>query len=173
LSASPEAPHAEQPLGNPPQLAVIEMHCMSALQPAVALHVFTALVQSPHLEGLQVQRSKGAASTGGGAASCGVAVVDEVEVDVPRVDVVPAGVLVDVVPPPGVVLAPVDVLVLLADVNWPLDDDGGLLATVVAVELVAPNVAVLAGSPPSAAHAAKPMASPSPPHRTAPVRFIA
>lgn len=89
---------------------------MSALQPAVALHVFTALVQSPHFEGLQVHRSKGAASGGGGDASIGVAVVDEVEVDAPGVDVVPAGALVDVAPPPGV-LVPIDVLVLLADVN--------------------------------------------------------
>jgi hypothetical protein len=148
---------------------------MSALQPAVALHVLTALVQSPHLDGLQVQRSKGDASTGGTDASCGVVVVDDVEadvVDVRGVDVVPTGVLVDRVPPPGVV-APVVVVVLVRkDVDPPFDDDG-LPVTVEAAELVAPGEPTLAGSPPSAAQDVTPRRSPSAPHHAVPVRIMA
>jgi hypothetical protein len=152
LIALPEAGQAVQLLGNPPQLAV-ETHCMSALQPAVALHVATALEQSLHLDGMQEQRSKDPPSPGGGPASCGGVVVEDVEVDADEADVErPEVVAVDaVVVVPGPVVAVVNV-VEVAGVVCPLvDEDGGLVVAVETADVLTPRTP-FAGSPPSAAH---------------------
>jgi hypothetical protein len=112
FTAALEAGHAGQFCGNPPQPA-LKTHCMSALQPAVALHAVSALEQSVHFAGLQEQRSKDPPSPGGGPASCGGVVVEDVdvdEVDVGRVVAVDVEAVVDVVPGPVVaVLIVVDV----------------------------------------------------------------
>jgi hypothetical protein len=127
------------------------MHCMSALQPAVPLHVVTALVQSLHLDGMQEHRSKAAPSVGGGAASWGGGVVvedvDVDEVDVELVEVMGAEVLVDVTTK----VVAVDVVDVERDVWTLLEDDGGLPVTVETAEVLAPSTP-FAGSPPSAAH---------------------
>jgi hypothetical protein len=159
FTAVPEAEHAGQFCGNPPQPA-LKTHCMSALQPAVALHVFSAFVQSVHLAGLQEQRSKDPPSPGGGPASCGGVVVDDVDVDMDEVDVGRVEAIdVEAVVVPGPVVAVVNVVVDVAGVVWPVDEDGGLVVMVEAADVLTPRATPFAGSPPSAAHDVTPATS--------------
>jgi hypothetical protein len=123
------------------------------------LHVVTAFEQSVHLDGMQEQRSKDPPSPGGGPASCGGVVVDDVdvdEVDVGGIEAVDVD-AVDVVT--GPVVAVVNVVVDVAGVVWPVDDDGGLVVMVETADVLMPRATPFAGSPPSAAHDVTPATS--------------